>query len=102
MRVEMLKAKQRADRYVTALVPATISTTHPRNAALAHLLAADQIDRDDVGGASFFVRDFEANVVEMALDAFSATPIKPTLLPLPLAYALAYLLDLIYRLLHAL
>ena len=39
MRMEMARAKQRSDRYVSARVPAKISSVHPRNAALAHLLA---------------------------------------------------------------
>lgn len=101
LRMEMIRAHQRADRYVTARVPATLSTVHPRNAAHAHLLAVEKIHDDDVGGQPFFIKDFEANVVEMALDAFQNTRIKPTLLPLPLAYSIAYLLHLLDLLLHA-
>ena len=102
LRVEMVRANQRANRYVTALVPARISTVHPRNAAHAHVLAAEKLHQTDVAGQSFFVRDFEANVVEMALAAFSDTPIIPVILPLALAYALAYILDKIDRILHVL
>ena len=98
----MVRANQRANRYVTALVPARISTVHPRNAAHAHVLAAEKLHQTDVAGQSFFVRDFEANVVEMALAAFSDTPIIPVILPLALAYALAYILDKIDRILHVL
>ena len=102
LRVEMTKARQRGGYYVTAQVPATISSVHPRNAAHAHLLAAERISEAEVGGCSFFIRDFEANVVQTALDAFSSTPIKPILLPLTLAYVLAYLLHVLDTLLHLL
>ena len=100
LRVEMVRAKTRSDYYVTAKVPAKISTVHPRNAALAHILAADRISEPDVGGQSFFIRDFEANVVDMALTAFQNTPIKPVILPLLLAYVIAWILDRVDRILH--
>jgi hypothetical protein len=61
--MEMLKAAQRQGYYVTAEVPAKISTVHPKNCAEAHLLAAEKIGDSNVGGKTFFVRDFEANVV---------------------------------------
>jgi nucleoside-diphosphate-sugar epimerase len=102
LRVEMVKAFARSGYYVTAKVPATISTVHPRNCALAHIMAAEQLDRPDVHGQSFFVRDFEDNVVEMALEAFRSTPIRPALIPLPVAYALAWVLSLLERVLIAL
>ena len=102
LRVEMLKAHARAGYYVTAKVPATISTVHPRNCALAHVLAAEQLHRPDVHGQAFFVRDFEDNVVGMAMEAFRSTPIKPAVLPLPVAYAFAWVLDVVERLLIAL
>ena len=95
----MEQAAQRQGYYVTARVPATISTTHARNCALMHVMAAEQIANPKVNGHSFFCRDFEANVVEMALEAFEPTPIKPALLPLPLAYAIAWALDILERLL---
>ena len=100
MRMEMARAKQRSDRYVSARVPAKISSVHPRNAALAHLLAAEQIEHPSVNGCCFFIKDFDANVVEMALDAFSRTPIQPLMLPLQLAYSLAWMLDRCDRLVH--
>lgn len=102
LRVEMQRAATRGGYYVTAKVPATISTTHPRNCALAHVHAAERAARADVGGHAFFVRDFEANVVEMALEAFEGTPIKPAIMPLAVAYGLAWLLDRLERLLHLL
>ena len=86
--------------YITAKVPSTLSTVHPHNCALAHVLAAERIDRSDVGGHAFFVRDFEANVVDMNVESFKNTDIKPTLISLRLAYGMAWMLDLIDRLLH--
>ena len=97
LRMEMLRAAQRRGYYVTARVPATISTTHARNCALMHVMAAEQIGSAQVHGHAFFCRDFEANVVEMALEAFAPTPIKPAILPLPLAYAIAWCLDAVER-----
>lgn len=97
LRMEMIRAAQRQGYYVTARVPATISTTHGRNCALMHVMAAEQIDNPQVNGHAFFCRDFEANVVEMALEAFEPTPIKPVMLPLPLAYAIAWCLDTVER-----
>lgn len=99
LRMEMLRAAQRQGYYVTARVPATISTTHAKNCALMHVMAAEQIANPQVNGHSFFCRDFEANVVEMALEAFVPTPIKPAVLPLPLAYAIAWVLDILERVL---
>ena len=77
LRMEMLRAKQRHGYYVTARVPATISTVHSRNCALVHVLAAERADQPDVAGRAFFVRDFEANVVEMALECFQAGGVTP-------------------------
>ena len=102
LKLEMLRAKQRLGYYVTAKIPATISTVHPRNCAFAHMLAAERLHLPEVGGRPFFVRDYESNVVETALECFKATPIVPRLLPLRLAYAIAWLLDLFDRLMHAL
>lgn len=92
----------RGGYYVSAKVPATISTVHASNCALAHVKAAERAHLPDVGGRAFFVRDFESNVVAMAIEAFGHVPaIRPTLIPLRLAYALAWVLDAIDRLLHA-
>jgi nucleoside-diphosphate-sugar epimerase len=102
LKLEMLKAKLRSNRYVTAKVPAKISTVHPRNAALAHLLAAEKVNQDDVGGQAFFVRDFEAGVVDMTLEALKPTPIIPVLLPLRMAYYLAWVIDICVRFQHLL
>ena len=99
LKVEMLTSAERAGYYVTAKVPATISTVHPRNAALLHVRAAEQLARPEVHGHAFFCRDFEDNVIGMALRAFEGTGIKPLLLPLWLAYAMAWLLDLVERVL---
>jgi len=100
LRVEMIRAATRANRYVTAKVPARISTVHAANCSLAHVAAAERVGMADVGGKSFFVRDFEANVVEMALETFSGLPIIPVLLPLRLAYIMGWLLDLWERAMH--
>ena len=97
LRVEMIKAAQRSGYYVTARVPATISTVHPQNCALMHVMAAEQISKEGVHGAAFFCRDFEDNVVAMALEAFQGTPIKPLLLPLTFAYFMAWILDRLER-----
>jgi len=102
LRVEMIKAFARSGYYVTARVPAIISTVHPRNCALAHVLAAEQLDKPAVHGHAFFVRDFEDSVVGMALEAFQPTPIKPILIPLIVAYALAWVFDRLERCLLAL
>ena len=40
LRMEMLRAHQRGGYYITARVPATISTVDAKNCAHAHLLAA--------------------------------------------------------------
>lgn len=80
-RIEMVRAHDRRGHYVTAKVPATLSTVHAKNCALAHLRAAERADKADVGGKPFFVRDFEANVVEMNLECFacaSATCVPAT------------------------
>ena len=97
LRMEMIRASQRSGYYVTARVPATISTVHPQNCALMHVMAAEQIAKPDVHGHAFFCRDFEANVVEMALEAFESTPIKPALMPLSVAYLIAWILDRLER-----
>jgi len=98
----MARAHDRRGHYVTAKVPATLSTVHAKNCAHAHLLAAERAERADVGGRPFFVRDFEANVVEMNLECFAGTPIKIVLLPLWLAYGIAYVLHCVDVALHAL
>jgi len=102
LRLEMVHAAKRSGCYVTAKVPANISTTHARNCALMHVMAAEQIARPEVHGRAFFCRDFEANVVEMALEAFSSTPIKPVIMPLAVAYCIAWVLDRLERMLIAL
>ena len=94
--------KARYEAWSATKVPASISCVHARNAALVHLLAAERVSEPAVGGHAFFARDYEANVVEMALESFDGTSVKPLLLPLALAYCLAYLLDVVDRLLHAL
>lgn len=51
-------------------------------------------------GHAFFCRDFEANVVEMNLECFAAVPgVKIQLLPLRVAFAIAFVVDLLERLL---
>uniref|UniRef100_A0A7S4HF35 3-beta hydroxysteroid dehydrogenase/isomerase domain-containing protein n=1 Tax=Prymnesium polylepis TaxID=72548 RepID=A0A7S4HF35_9EUKA len=102
LKVEMLRAKARRGYYVTAHIPAIISTVHAKNCAHAHVLAAERAERADVGGQPFFVRDYEANVVETALECFKATPIVPALIPLRLAFVVAWVLDCFDRLMHAL
>ena len=95
--MEMLRAAQRGGYYVTAKVPATISTTHATNCALMHIVAAEQLGKTGVHGNSFFCRDFEANVVEMALEAFKSTPIQPAIMPLVVAYYIAWVIDKVWR-----
>lgn len=97
LRMEMLLAAQRSGYYVTAHIPATISTVHPKNCALVHVLAAEQISKPDVHGQCFFSRDFEDNVVSMNLEAMKGTAIKPLIIPLSLAYLLAWVLDTFER-----
>lgn len=99
LRVAMQQTAQRSGYYVTSKVPANISTVHPKNCALVHVLAAEQISKQGVHGECFFSRDFEANTVDMALEAFKHTRIMPLLIPLPIAYALAWILDCTERLL---
>ena len=93
----------RRGHYVSARGPAVISTVHPKNAALVHVLAAEQAHTPAVGGRPFFSRDFEANVVDMYLDCFRGIPgLTAVLLPAYLAYALAWVLDRLDRLMHVL
>jgi len=70
LRLEMMRARARRDHFVTSRGPAVISTVHPRNCALVHILAAEQAHEAAVGGRAFFSRDFEANVVAMYLECF--------------------------------
>jgi nucleoside-diphosphate-sugar epimerase len=98
--LEMARARKRRDYYVTARVPSNISTVHPKNCALAQIAAAERICLEGVGGTAFFCRDFEANVIDMALEVFNDTPIKSVLLPLWLAYAAALIMTLTDNILH--
>eukprot|EP00656_Telonema_subtile_P020483 TRINITY_DN21604_c0_g1_i1.p1 TRINITY_DN21604_c0_g1~~TRINITY_DN21604_c0_g1_i1.p1 ORF type:complete len:356 (+),score=78.95 TRINITY_DN21604_c0_g1_i1:121-1188(+) len=97
---ELVQSRARSGHYVTAQVPARISCVSPSNCARAHILAAQKADT--VSGQAFFIRDFEANVVEMNIKSFEGTGIKVVLLPLWLAFMLAWLQDRLYRLFHLL
>lgn len=99
VRLDLINAVKRGDRFVTARMPTKLSCVHGGNCALAHVLAAERALLPDVGGASFFIRDFEANVAEFGIEALSKTDIKIILLPLWLAYLIALILDSVYRLL---
>ena len=101
-RLELDRTAQRGGYYVTAKVPARLSTVAAKNCALAHLRAAERAGRADVGGHAFFVRDFEANVIEMNLQCFRSLPIKTVLLPLHVAYAIACVLHALELLIMAL
>merc|ERR1712159_242462 len=88
----------RGGHYIACRIPAKISCVNPSNCARAHILAWQK--REAASGKAFFIRDFDANVVDMNINAFAKTPIKPVLLPLWLAWVLALLQDRIYRVLH--
>lgn len=64
-----------------------------------HLLAAEKIEQSAVHGHSFFCRDFEANVVDMNLFAYRDCGVKILLIPLSLAFLLAWIVDRLERLL---
>mmetsp|Transcript_22667 Transcript_22667/g.46460 ORF Transcript_22667/g.46460 Transcript_22667/m.46460 type:complete len:357 (-) Transcript_22667:319-1389(-) len=98
--LEMARARKRNDYYVTARVPSSISTVHPKNCALAQVAAAERAGIEGVGGESFFCRDFEANVIDMALEVFKDTPVKSVLLPLKLAYAMALIMTIADNIIH--
>ena len=61
--LELKTSFQRHGHYVTAMVPAKISCVNPSNCARAHILAWER--RALVGGKAYFIRDFDANVVDM-------------------------------------
>lgn len=101
LRLEAIRAKQRQDHYVSSLIPATISTVHRRNCALAHVLAAEKAQTPGVHGECFFIRDFEDNVVRLAVQCFKSSGIvKAVLIPLWLAFAIAWVLDRFERAMH--
>lgn len=101
LRIEMRKASQRAGYYIGSKVPARLSTVDSKNCAFAHIRAAERIEHKEVGGNAFFIRDFEANVVDMTVQCFAGTSINVLFLPLWMAYMIAFVLDRFERLMHA-
>ena len=61
--LELKTSLQRHGHYVTAMVPAKISCVNPSNCARAHILAWER--RAHVCGKAYFIRDFDANVVDL-------------------------------------
>lgn len=97
LKIEMHRCMERKGYYVTAKPPAVISSVHPRNAALMHVMVAEQIVKPDVHGTAFFCRDFEDNVVSMTSASLASTPVKLVLLPWMVAYAIAVVMDRVER-----
>lgn len=97
--IAMRYARKRFNYYLAAKIPATISTVGTKNCAYCHVLAAEQIDSPEVHGHCFFNRDFEDNIIGINEYCFRNTGITVVLLPLWLAYMLAWLMDRLERLL---
>ena len=101
LKVEVVKAFEisaTSPKYITAKVPAKFSCVSTKNCAVAHVLASTKMDK--AVGKSFFLRDFEANIVDMNVECFQGTPIEPLFLPLWLATVLCWLVDRVERLLY--
>jgi hypothetical protein len=99
VKMEIVRAFRRSKPvYVTAKVPACISCIHVQNCATAHVLAAEQAA--DVHGQALFIRDFNANPVDVAVSAFEGSVIQCIILPFWLAYAMAWMMDRVDRWLH--
>ncbi|CAK0799305.1 unnamed protein product [Prorocentrum cordatum] len=88
-----LAHESRGGYYVGAKLPAIFPTVHGGNCARMHVMAAEKIEQSDVHGQAFFCRDFEANIVDMTLHAFRTCGVKCLILPVWLAYLLAWLTD---------
>merc|ERR1711912_115420 len=73
---------------------------HARNCAVAHILAAEKVEEASVRGKAFFISDFQGNTVTLNIDAFKDTDIKVLLMPLWVAYMLAWLTDRLYRFIY--
>jgi len=103
--LEISRAFQRSAKhpcYVTSQVPACISCVFVKNCAVAHILAAEKaIDNPEVVcGQAFFIKDFDANAVQVAVSAFEGSAIQVVILPFWLAYGIAWIVDRIDRFLH--
>ncbi|CAE8606837.1 unnamed protein product [Polarella glacialis] len=97
IKIELVKAQKQGGRYISARMPANLSCVHPKNCALAHLLAAEKADESSVGGQAFFVSDFESNTTDINVMVCEANGISATLLPVWVAYIIASLMHVYYR-----
>ena len=67
----------------------------------AQVLAAEKANSPGVHGECFFIRDFEDNVVRMAVQCFKrGGVVKAVLIPLWIAFGIAWILDRFERFLH--
>ena len=76
VKIEILRAFQRSQKrpfYITARVPAAIFCVHVQNCAIAHVLVAEKSTH--VCGQAFFIKDFDANPVDVAVSAFEGSPV---------------------------
>lgn len=98
LRISMTQAvKMHFNNYVCAKLPTRISCVHVQNCALAHILAAERILDDNVAGHAFFVHDFEHSVVELTTQAATASDLAILVLPLWLAFAFVWCMEVFYR-----
>eukprot|EP00405_Crypthecodinium_cohnii_P015673 CAMPEP_0206458964 /NCGR_PEP_ID=MMETSP0324_2-20121206/23891_1 /ASSEMBLY_ACC=CAM_ASM_000836 /TAXON_ID=2866 /ORGANISM="Crypthecodinium cohnii, Strain Seligo" /LENGTH=371 /DNA_ID=CAMNT_0053930419 /DNA_START=24 /DNA_END=1139 /DNA_ORIENTATION=+ len=100
LKIEMDKAIDRSNYYMTAQLPTRMNCVNVKNCAMAHILAAERSRMPNVAGEKFFISDFQANIIDMAVDSLRDTGVKPVLLPLWFAYGMGYVLDRAYRFVH--